>query len=283
MRRKDREITGRENIEPILQACKVCRVAMTGTDGWPYVIPMNFGYTWDEDGLTLYFHGGVKGKKIDSLRADPRICFELDCEEGLTGEGDLACRYSYAFSSIVGYGKVEFAKDNDEKRQGFDVIMQHQTGKGGWTYTDAALSVTEVMRVRAESFEASRKGAEGMSMKHIGTKILAGVLVVLLAGAGVLIWRNLPEDAPRLQEPEETVRQEPEVQPDTTATLCVAGDIVAHMPLVADAWNGETYDFTHLFADARRYYEAADYTTACLETTFNGPPYSGLPAVLRTG
>lgn len=52
-----------------------------------------------------------------------------------------------------------------------------------------------------------------MSMKHIGTKILAGVLVVLLAGAGVLIWRNLPEDAPRLQEPEETVRQEPEVQP----------------------------------------------------------------------
>ena len=59
-------------------------------------------------------------------------------------------------------------------------------------------------------------------MKHIGTKILAGVLVVLLAGTGVLIWRNLPEDAPRLQEPEETVRQEPEVQPDTTATLCVA-------------------------------------------------------------
>lgn len=44
-------------------------------------------------------------------------------------------------------------------------------------------------------------------MKHIGTKILAGVLVVLLAGTGVLIWRNLPEDAPRLQEPEETVRQ----------------------------------------------------------------------------
>ena len=116
-----------------------------------------------------------------------------------------------------------------------------------------------------------------MSMKHIGTKILAGVLVVLLAGAGVLIWRNLPEDAPRLQEPEETVRQEPEVQPDTTATLCVAGDIVVHMPLVADAWNGEAYDFTHLFADARRYYEAADYTTACLETTFNGPPYSGYP------
>ena len=69
------------------------------------------------------------------------------------------------------------------------------------------------------------------------------------ADAEKTVVTDLPEDAPRLQEPEETVRQEPEVQPDTTATLCVAGDIVAHMPLVADAWNGEAYDFTHLFAE----------------------------------
>ena len=114
----------------------------------------------EEDGLKLDFHGGVKGKRIGALRADRGVCLEVGCEEGLTGEGELACRYSYAFSSIVGYGKVEFAKDNDEKRQGFDVIMQHQTGRGGWTYTDAALSVAEVFWVRADSFEASQKLAK---------------------------------------------------------------------------------------------------------------------------
>lgn len=156
MRRKDREITGRENIEPILQASRTCRLAMVA-DGMPYVIPLNFGYEWDETGLTLYFHSGLKGKKIDALRADPRVCFEMDTEDGLTGEGDLACRYSFAFSSVVGYGKVEFAQDNEQKRHGFDVIMQHQTGRDGWSYTDAALSVAEVFRVHADSFEASRK------------------------------------------------------------------------------------------------------------------------------
>ena len=83
MRRKDREITGRENIEPILRACKTCRVAMIA-DGAPYVVPLNFGYTWDDDGLTLYFHSGLKGKKIDALRADPRVCFELDTEQGVS-------------------------------------------------------------------------------------------------------------------------------------------------------------------------------------------------------
>ena len=103
MRRKDREISGRENIEPILQACRTCRLAMIA-EGAPYVIPLNFGYTWDDDGLTLYFHSGVKGKKIDALRADPRVCFEMDTEEGVTGEGDLACRYSFAFSSVVAMG-----------------------------------------------------------------------------------------------------------------------------------------------------------------------------------
>lgn len=156
MRRKDREITGREDLEAVLQRCRTCRLAMTA-EGWPYVIPLNFGYTWGEDGLTLYFHSGIKGKKLDALRADPRVCFELDTEDGLTGSGDIACRYSYAFSSIVGYGRVEFAQNNEEKRQGFDIIMQHLTGRGGWSYTDAALSVAEVFRVHADSLEGSRK------------------------------------------------------------------------------------------------------------------------------
>lgn len=157
MRRKDREITGRENIEPILRACKTCRVAMIA-DGAPYVVPLNFGYTWDDDGLTLYFHSGLKGKKIDALRADPRVCFELDTEQGVTGEGDIACRYSFAFSSIVGYGSMEFAKTPDEKAKG------HLTSSCS-TRPAAATSPITMRRcplprcsmVRADSFEASRK------------------------------------------------------------------------------------------------------------------------------
>ena len=156
MRRKDREIFGRDQIEPILQECKVCRIAMIA-DGKPYVIPMNFGYTWNDTGLTLYFHSGLKGKKIDALKADPRICFEMDTQHSLTGEGDLACRYSYAFSSVVGEGSVEFAQNNDQKRAGFEHIMRHQTGRDGWTYGDSHLAVTEVFWVHADSFEASRK------------------------------------------------------------------------------------------------------------------------------
>lgn len=156
MRRKDREVTGRDNIEAILKACKVCRIAMIA-EGKPYVIPMNFGYEWDENGLILYFHSGLKGKKIDALRADPHVCFEMDVEQGVIEGGDVACKYSYAFSSIIGEGSMQFAENNEQKRHGFDKIMQHLTGRDGWTYSDAHLSVAEVFFVRADSLEASRK------------------------------------------------------------------------------------------------------------------------------
>ncbi len=127
------------------------------SEGKPYVIPLNFGYEWDDTGLTIYVHTGLKGKKIDALRANPQVCFEMDMEGGLIRGGDNACRYSYAFSSIVGEGKARFAQNNDEKRHGFDCIMYHQTGRNGWTYSDAHLSVAEVIRVHADSFEASQK------------------------------------------------------------------------------------------------------------------------------
>lgn len=156
MRRKDRELTGRENIEPILQACKVCRVAMV-SDGKPYVVPLNFGYEWDDGGLTLYFHSGLRGKKIDAMRENPAVCFEMECENGVIDGGDTACKYSYAFTSIIGEGTMRFAQNNEEKRKGFDVIMRHLTGRDGWTYSDAHLSVAEVFWVHADSFEASCK------------------------------------------------------------------------------------------------------------------------------
>ena len=43
MRRKDREITERAEIEAILREAQVCRIALADDDG-PYIVPMSFGY-----------------------------------------------------------------------------------------------------------------------------------------------------------------------------------------------------------------------------------------------
>lgn len=149
-------LTKREDIETILQGCKTCRIAMVD-EGRPYIIPMVFGYRWDGADLVLYFHCGLRGRKNRALRNNPQVCFEMDIEGELIGSGEVANRYSRAFSSLIGEGKVEFAQDLEQRRQGFEYIMRHQTGRGDYTYMDAYLAIAEVFWVRADSFKATRK------------------------------------------------------------------------------------------------------------------------------
>jgi len=73
MRRQDRKIADLERIWEILRTGEVCRVAFCGDD-WPYIIPMNFGIL-DEK---LYFHCAPDGTKLDLLKANPNVCFEVE-------------------------------------------------------------------------------------------------------------------------------------------------------------------------------------------------------------
>jgi len=41
--------------------------------GWPYVVPVNYFF----DGKDIYIHT-LPGKKLDALRADPRVCLQVD-------------------------------------------------------------------------------------------------------------------------------------------------------------------------------------------------------------
>ena len=54
--------------------------------------------------------------------------FEIDCDSNLI-EGENACDYGYEFKSIIGTGKIIFLETNDEKTNGLNYIMKHQTGK----------------------------------------------------------------------------------------------------------------------------------------------------------
>ena len=50
MRRKDREVTDRNQIAAIMDSCDTCRLGLT--DGQvPYIVPLSFGYEWP-DGVT---------------------------------------------------------------------------------------------------------------------------------------------------------------------------------------------------------------------------------------
>ncbi len=75
MRRYDKEITDSGEIAAIMDKAAVCRIALV--DGnCPYIFPVNFVVRNNY----LYFHSSPEGRKIDILRKNNRVCFEIDID-----------------------------------------------------------------------------------------------------------------------------------------------------------------------------------------------------------
>ncbi|NLG25795.1 MAG: pyridoxamine 5'-phosphate oxidase family protein [Clostridiales bacterium] len=154
MRRADREIADFAEILSILDRCLVMRLAMVDGD-LPYLVPLNFGWEAEGEALTLYFHSAQAGRKLDILRKNPNVCFEVDLDHRVV-EGRRACEYGFAFASAIGQGVAEMLDDPAEKKRGLDAIMRRLAGDGPHTYDDAVLARTAVVRVRVSQLAGKR-------------------------------------------------------------------------------------------------------------------------------
>ena len=68
MRRMDRLVSDRARIGRIIADSAVCRVAVKDEEGL-YIVPLSFGYVYEGDSLTLYFHSAKEGRKIRAMRS----------------------------------------------------------------------------------------------------------------------------------------------------------------------------------------------------------------------
>lgn len=156
MRRADRQVTDPEAIAEILESCRVCRVALNDRHA-PYVVPLNYGYAYEDGRLVLYFHCAREGKKIDLLRRDGRAGFVIDGGHALKDGGDAACSYGYAYRSIMGHGTLREVAADADKRRALDALMRLQTGREDFAYPDAALDSVAVLALEAEEFSAKAR------------------------------------------------------------------------------------------------------------------------------
>ena len=154
--RREREITDVEEIRRILDESKIVHVGMCLSDE-PYVVPMNYGYILEDGELTLYLHGAKIGKKLDIMRQNPKVFFEIECAV-TPFEGDIACRYGIAYSSVMGRGVAEIIDDSDveEKKKALSVLMKTQTGKD-FSFDDRMAAIVSVIRIKASGFTAKHR------------------------------------------------------------------------------------------------------------------------------
>lgn len=152
--RREREVTDINEIREILDKAMVVHIGMID-EGEPYVVPMNYGYTLENGELCLYLHGATKGRKIDAMKENPKVFFELECDVA-PFEGAYACQYGTAYASVMGMGKAEILENTEDKKSGLSIIMKTQTGKD-FTFEDKMVSMVSVIKITAKDFTAKKR------------------------------------------------------------------------------------------------------------------------------
>lgn len=146
MRRKDREVTDRNAIIAIIRKCDVCCIALND-EGYPYILPLNFGMDVKDGVIELYFHGAMDGKKYELIKKDNRASFEMDCGHRLVTDAERgSCTMKY--ESVIGRGHIEMISDK-EKEDALHILMK-QYHEEEFAYNKAVVPVTRVFKLVVE-------------------------------------------------------------------------------------------------------------------------------------
>ena len=151
MRRKDREITDRVEIDAIIFSAKVMHLALADNN-IPFLVPVFYGF----DGTALYFHSAQAGTKIEILKRNHHVCFEISINHGII-ESDMACDFEAKHRTVIGSGKAVFLEDETKKIKALDLIVGQFSDKK-FEYPKANLNSTAVVRIDIDSVKGKKHG-----------------------------------------------------------------------------------------------------------------------------
>ncbi len=149
MRQAKKAITRHEVIQDILRACRVGRLGTNGKDGYPRVKPLN--YVLHRGGV--YFHSARAGEKMDDIRRDDRVCFEVDQPIAFVrGSAENPCQAEYLYRSVMIQGRAVLVDDDGERRSALLALMEKYQPEGGYgTFPDEKFRITGIVRIDIES------------------------------------------------------------------------------------------------------------------------------------
>lgn len=158
MRRNDREITDLNEIFQVIDRCKVLHLGMIDNDMIPYLVALNFGYERHNDVLVMYFHCAQEGRKIDLIKRNPHVSFQMECGYELVCEHPaIPCTYTARFESVVGDGRVDFITDEKEKAHALNCIIEHLfPSSQTFEFPAKILKQTCICRITSHDFTAKR-------------------------------------------------------------------------------------------------------------------------------
>ena len=117
LRRIDRDMPDRADQVAMLRGEKYLSLALA-RDNQPYLVSLNYAFSEPEN--CFYVHSATEGRKLDFLRANPRVWGQV-----IEDRGYMIGQCSHAYRSVMFEGLAEFVEDVEEKRRALALMIDH--------------------------------------------------------------------------------------------------------------------------------------------------------------
>lgn len=165
MRRNDREFSDPKLMNSLLSRCHVGRLGTVGADGRVRIKPVNFIAIENR----IYFHTALEGEKIDDIKRDRHVCFEVDLPIAYVKAGNKACSAGYLYRSVMIQGSASIVEDRREKIDALDGLMhKHEGVDKQYDYGEGALEQTGIIRIDIEQMT----GKESLGLGKVREAVL---------------------------------------------------------------------------------------------------------------
>lgn len=152
MRRPEKQIHDKKVLETILKGVIICRIGLC-KDNIPYVVPMNFAYCDN----AIYLHAAKAGKKMDIIRENPLVCFEMEYGAEVIPAA-TSCGWSMKYYSIIGQGNAFLIMDEEDKTRALNLLMEKYAGEKKPLYSGDILEKVAIIRIDITEMTGKKSG-----------------------------------------------------------------------------------------------------------------------------
>ncbi len=194
MRRANRKVTDPADLAGIIGRAHVLHVGFSDAEGLA-VVPMNYGFEWAEgQGLpTFWLHSAGEGRKADAWASSPEVALELYVEGGVI-TGDYSCAYSYAYESVMAWGRIRPITDAAEKLHGLTQVMAHMAPDAPVSFSDEAVARVAVWRIDVERISGKRREAKAPKVPGAAATAAEGEVTSVASTVPATIPSPTPAD-----------------------------------------------------------------------------------------
>lgn len=124
MRQRARQVTDHAVICAMLDQMEIIHVGMHDEPA-PYVVPLNFGYTFERD-LVFYFHCAKEGYKLNLLLRNPHVC--VTASQFVSYAGGSVKGHMHDYRSVIARGRaqrIDRVEEPEAFRRALEAVLAH--------------------------------------------------------------------------------------------------------------------------------------------------------------